>query len=431
VEEQVKNASWDHFVRIHEDLCNGCVLCMKVCPAKAIRVRGGHVARTEGLCIDCGECMRVCPRGAVKAITTGSRKIDRPTAVAIISPVLYTQFGEDITPGDIYEAVKGLGFMDVVEQAEVMAQYVKALELYIREKGKSRDAPRPLISPVCPVVVRLIAYRFPSLLKNVVPIITPRELSAREARKKIAEQRGVDPEEVRVYHVTPCAAKMISIKRPVLMERSYLDGAIGISTIYPEVLRELKARKEKKGEANARNRMVEWAASGGEIDNMEEGNLLAVSGMQETIRYLERIEMGLLESIDYVEFRACGEGCIGGPLTVADKYQAKYTIRKLGRRQRQGLQADVAQVEERYKSGWFFTHWEPRPIGQREQTLPLAEAIRRQEQVEKLRRALPGKECGACGSPDCATFAEDVVDERASISECVFLKRPREKGESG
>ena len=59
-----------HYVQIDPKLCNGCVLCMRACPTKAIRVRNGDVARIEGVCIDCAECVRVCPRGAVKAVTT-------------------------------------------------------------------------------------------------------------------------------------------------------------------------------------------------------------------------------------------------------------------------------------------------------------------------------------------------------------------------
>jgi len=58
------------YVEIDEDRCNGCILCMKVCPTKAIRVQEGRVARVVGVCVDCAECIRVCPRGAIHAITT-------------------------------------------------------------------------------------------------------------------------------------------------------------------------------------------------------------------------------------------------------------------------------------------------------------------------------------------------------------------------
>ena len=95
-----------HYVQIDEKLCNGCVLCMKACPTKAIRVRDGRVARIVGVCIDCGECVRVCPRGAIKANITefGDQKDLRYSAISA-SAVLYTQFGKDVMPNDVLLAL--------------------------------------------------------------------------------------------------------------------------------------------------------------------------------------------------------------------------------------------------------------------------------------------------------------------------------------
>ena len=79
-----------HYVEVDEDLCNGCVLCMKACPMKAIRVRDG-VARIEGVCIDCMECARVCPRGAIRGVSVADveledhlEKVVCPTTVPLL-----------------------------------------------------------------------------------------------------------------------------------------------------------------------------------------------------------------------------------------------------------------------------------------------------------------------------------------------------------
>lgn len=47
----------------------------------------------------------------------------------------------------------------------------------------------------------------------------------------------------------------------------------------------------------------------------------------------------------------------------------------------------------------------------------------RQRNIEELIEKLPGKDCGACGCPDCQTFAEDVADNKAVIEDCVLLGR--------
>ena len=64
-----------------------------------------------------------------------------------------------------------------------MFQY--ATEEFISRNRKSRLAPWPLISPVCPVVARLIAFHFPILLPNVLPVLRPVALMAREVKSHL------------------------------------------------------------------------------------------------------------------------------------------------------------------------------------------------------------------------------------------------------
>jgi len=54
--------------------------------------------------------------------------------------------------------------------------------------------------------------------------------------------------------------------------------------------------------------------------------------------------------------------------------------------------------------------------------------------LERLRARLPHIDCAACGAPDCATLAADVIAGEAEMSDCVILKlqelekTPKEKG---
>jgi Predicted NADH:ubiquinone oxidoreductase, subunit RnfB len=34
---------------------------------------------------------------------------------------------------------------------------------------------------------------------------------------------------------------------------------------------------------------------------------------------------------------------------------------------------------------------------------------------------LPQKDCGLCGSPSCASFAEDCARGEADVTECIFF----------
>jgi Na+-translocating ferredoxin:NAD+ oxidoreductase RNF subunit RnfB len=48
-------------------------------------------------------------------------------------------------------------------------------------------------------------------------------------------------------------------------------------------------------------------------------------------------------------------------------------------------------------------------------------AIQKLKQRDEILKILPGKNCSACGAPDCKTLAEDVVMGKASVDDCVFL----------
>jgi len=410
------------YIQMDKGLCIGCVLCMRACPTKAIRVRDGKATRVGDKCIDCGECIRVCPKGAIRAVTTWSGEAElSPYSVVGASPVLYAQFGNEAMPNDILIALRRI-FNYVYDQAYAHELYNAVTELYIKGNRGKGEAVLPLISPVCPVVNRLIAMRFPSLLKQVLPFMPPREFAAREMRKRFKQKKIFGDKEAAVYHVSPCAAKMISIQAPIFTEKSYLSGAVGINEIYDLVGKHLGEEDEDLVLHLSSGVGIGWGMSGGEIAGLDDVTALAVSGMQETIRYLEKIEMGLFRNIEYFEFRFCPEGCIGGPLTVADKYQAKGILQKFGHMFGQGKRVRRLQVQKAYQEGWFLR--ERKEIGKvkDEKRLPIAEAIARQDRIESIFRKLPGKECGQCGSPDCRTFAEDVADGEVMPESCFLLR---------
>ncbi len=409
-----------HYIEIDESLCSGCVVCMKACPTKAIRVINHQVARIEGVCIDCGECIRVCPKGAVKAIVTESDDLKEGRfSVVDASTAIYAQFGEDIMPNDILLGLKRMGFDYVHDQSYTNEIFNVAMELYFIESVKKPDSPLPLISPVCPVVIKLIAYLFPSLMKHIPPLIPPRDIVAREAKKRLSKKYGFKQGEVKVLHITPCPAKMISIKEPIFFGNSYLDGAIGISSIYASLKDNIQKVDEDIVLHHSGGIGLGWGMCGGETAGLNM-NCLAISGLQETIRYLEKIEMGLLKNIDYVEFRVCLEGCIGGPFTVVDKYQAKQHLQSLIRMFGVEKRIKYQYVKNLYEKGWFFAERKQIPSEQKTLQPSISDNIERQNNIEEIMQLLPGGECGGCGSPDCRTFAEDVVDGRASLESCVY-----------
>ena len=54
-----------------------------------------------------------------------------------------------------------------------------------------------------------------------------------------------------------------------------------------------------------------------------------------------------------------------------------------------------------------------------------AESLRMMANIQKLRDALPGIDCGACGAPTCRAFAEDVIKGNVKRDSCPVEKSKR------
>ena len=52
-------------VKIANEKCTGCAVCVDVCPVNAIKIENGKAVVSEE-CIDCGACISQC---SVEAIT--------------------------------------------------------------------------------------------------------------------------------------------------------------------------------------------------------------------------------------------------------------------------------------------------------------------------------------------------------------------------
>ena len=69
-------------IKIDEDLCTGCELCLEVCIYGGMEVIDGVAVidrEGEDRCRGCGRCERVCPTGAI-SITIEEDGVDRMIA---------------------------------------------------------------------------------------------------------------------------------------------------------------------------------------------------------------------------------------------------------------------------------------------------------------------------------------------------------------
>jgi iron only hydrogenase large subunit-like protein len=427
---KMTNSAPLHSVMVDEEKCVGCVTCMKVCPTKAIRLRNGKARINFERCIDCGECLRVCPHNAVVPLTTSQSDLNRFTyKIAIPSPVLYTQFGEQVMPSEILAVLKEVGFDNVYDEALVCEMISVAIEEYLDEN----KSPRPIISSTCPVVVRLIQRLFPSLCKHILPIEPPREIAAKNLRIEAAKERSIPSEQIGIIDITPCSAKMVSISHPETMERSHLDGAISIREIYNNVMMKLKRDARTLMMQTHATRVsgigIGWAMEGGEIRGLKYPNSVSVSGVLDTIRILEDVESGRLKNIEYLECLICPDGCIGGPLTVENRFIAKSNVLRLIRHFGGKKRVDPELVKKLYQEEFFSFKWAVEPKSFPPLDKDRNVAIKKLKLKDEIISKLPGTNCGVCGAPDCQTLAEDIVRGTARLEDCIYMKEQQHKSQ--
>ncbi|MFC2157595.1 [Fe-Fe] hydrogenase large subunit C-terminal domain-containing protein [Acidobacteriota bacterium] len=412
-----------HSIRIVTEKCDGRMKCLRVCPTQAIRVRNGKAYILEEKCIDCGECITVCPNKAIIPLTDpfGDLPKYRHT-IALPSPALYAQYGREILPERIISGIRSLGFDDSVDLGITCGEVSFAIQEYLREYS----GPKPVISNTCPTVVRLIQVKYPSLIDQVISIETPRELAAREIKKKKSKQLELKESEIGTFYLTPCPAKMISIRQPAEKGKSHIDGSISITDIYAPLLSAMESIEEgsyRKALESICILGIGWAMVGGICRTLRLKNSLAVSGLGEIIKVFDDIERGKLRNIDFVEAYSCPQGCVGGSLTVENLYISYNKILKLIETlEFEQIKAcpDIREVRKLYQMNYYTINGkiEARPIKPLDKNL--ARAIEKRMEKETYYEALPKIDCGVCGAPTCLTFAEDVVIGEAALSDCIF-----------
>ena len=418
---------WTHNFRIDPHKCSGRMDCMRVCPTQAIRVKEGKAKLLSELCIDCGSCLRVCPSGAISAATQSLKDLSKFTyKVAVPSAVLFGQFPSSISPAQIIEGLKSLGFDAVWIIGVETALANQAIREYIgRWKGKF-----PLISSSCPVVVRLIQVSYPGMVEQLVHVEPPRELAGRELKRKYSEELGIPKHEIGAIYVTSCQAKTISILEPAEGAKSDLDGTVSISDVYNGILSAAHASKEN-GPATAlqdylfTEDMFQWSTGKGQRGNLRDYRYMALTGLSNIIQVFDDIEKGKLRNIDFLECYACWGGCVNGNLTVDNFYVTRSKLQRLVAELPDQKALIEAEAKKRYPNENLYAKAPIRPRPIKGDMGDLKERIKRVKEAEVVLSTLPALNCGLCGAPNCKTLAKDIASGDAQKTECIFFSKDR------
>ncbi len=419
-----------HALKISEANCIGCTHCIKVCPTEAIRVKNGKAHLFENRCVDCGECFRVCPVNAIYIDHDDFNQIfNYKYRVALVPGVLIGQFPENISTQQIYSVLLDIGFTHVFE----IEQTVDLLLEVKNDFKKKNPALKPLISTFCPAVVRLIQVKFPALVDNLILLKSPLDIAALYYKKLLSEQ-GIPEEEIGLFYITPCAAKIAAVKSPVGEDKSVITGVINLDFIYNKIFKSIKQSDSefcnlpKKDELDSKG--ILWSLTNGEKDTSD-GRALAIDEIHNVIEFLDKLESDEISDIDFLELRACDQSCAGGVLTSGNRF---LTVERMKKRA-ENLEKSNESVScfskeaEKYKNYLIenisISKIMPRSMLKLDEDM--SEAIRKMDKMRDIMEYLPKTDCGMCGAATCLTLAEDIVMKRADITDCVFIQRIMEQ----
>ena len=423
-----------HALEIDDGNCIGCSRCMKICPTEAIRITNGKAFIMEDRCIDCGKCQSACPVDAIYIKQDDFKMVHEfPHSVALLPAVFLGQFPDDIRVSRIYAALKDLGFKHVFEVESAADVYVDVKHKYARE----HEDDEPLISSFCPAIVRLIQIKYPSLVGNIIPVKAPLDISAMYVLKVLTEERGVPREEVGLFYVTPCAAKIAAVKAPVGEKRSIIDGVINMDALFNKVYRKIK--EQGKGYAYKALETPQLSAdailstlTNGERRLCRAKRSYAIDGIENVMDFLDKLENDEVEGVEFLELRACDQSCAGALLSCENRFlcgERMYArARKAAERERNGEVARAREMDA-YKD-YLIENSSVEPVQARSMlTLDkdLTKAYQKLERINKLKMYLPQVDCGMCGAPTCEAFASDVVCRQVGLTKCVFYQRHLER----
>lgn len=72
--------------------------------------------------------------------------------------------------------------------------------------------PHPIITTDCPVILRIVRIRFPSLLPHLLNYRSPMEVAARWSKRLAMKETGLSEEDIGCVYISPCPAKCAGAK---------------------------------------------------------------------------------------------------------------------------------------------------------------------------------------------------------------------------
>lgn len=398
-----------------EKRCKRCYSCVRLCPAKAIKVVSGQAQVIAERCIACGNCIKVCPQHA-KHIRDGIQHSfellqNGSPVYAALAPSFPAAF-LDVRPGQIIAGLKKLGFDQVLDVAF-------GADLVIDDYNQivQSDVMPIVITSPCPAIVNYIEKYIPHLTLMLAPIVSPMIAIGRVIKEKY------NPD-AKVVFIGPCIAK----KRE--MQDSNVSGIIDEVLTFNELQEMFEQQqinladlpqKEFDGPRSDMGRL--FPVSGGLIkcsnctDDILNNDVLVSEGRERILEVLKKVDAGDIEA-RFVDLLFC-RGCIKGPMMANDEsvfVRRDRVVNYIKSEQSDKHKQQSLKDRQKYKDVNLRRRFSLEEVDARE---PSEQAV--QDILHLTGKYNPEDElnCGACGYPTCREKAVAVYQGFAEAEMCL------------
>jgi hypothetical protein len=268
---------------------------------------------------------------------------------------------------------------------------------------------------------------------NFILLKPPLDVSAIWFRQYLCS-KGALAEETGIFYVTQCAAKIAAVKSPAEEEESLISGVINMDEIFNKVYQKLQEDGDRVSCPVAEpfdldSGDVLWSLTTGE-SNHALGRRMAIDGVHNVTNFLEKLEQEENPNFDFLELRACDESCAGGVLTSENRFLCAERMRSRARKadaadKRNNAVLKHPEINEGLMELIQIADIKPRSMMKLDEDM--SEAMRKMKLIRQIMQMLPMVDCGACGSPGCHSLAEDIVQGRAIMENCIFIQRRYEQ----